>query len=306
MDRLTSMAVFVAAAEEGSLVAAARRFGLSASMAGKHVASLEAELKVRLMQRSTRSLVMTEAGRAYYVRSKRILEEYEEARREVADSQTMIRGVLRVAAPLTFGEMHLSGLVASYMARYPEVLIDIILGDGYVDLLADNIDVAIRIGQLRNSDLIARRLAPCPMVFCAAPSFLDVHGLPGTIEDLRLAPRLAFSDAVSAGDWTILDAVGSPQVIDGPIRLRANNMAMLLSAVLSGAGVAYGPSFVFGPSIAAGRLVRLLPQYRSVDLAVHAVYPTNRHVTLKLRSFVDHLISALGGRPPWDDLGDHS
>lgn len=302
MDRLTSMAVFVTAAEEGSLVAAARRFGLSASMAGKHVASLEAELKVRLMQRSTRSLVMTEAGRAYYARSKRILEEYEDARREVAESQTTVRGALRLAAPLTFGEMHLSELVASYMARYPEVVIDIILGDRYVDLLADNIDVAIRIGRLRDSDLIARRLAPCRMVFCAAPSFLDVHGLPETIEDLRLAPRLAFSDAVSAGDWTILDADGRPQVIDGPVRMHANNMAMLLSAVLSGAGVAYGPSFVFGPSIASGRLVRLLPQYRSVDLTIHAVYPTNRHPTLKLRSFVDHLISALGGKPPWDDL----
>lgn len=293
MDRLTGMAVFVAAAEEGSLTAAARRFGLSASMAGKHVASIEADLNVRLMQRSTRSLVLTEAGRAYYARCKRLLEDYDEARREASDARTVVRGVLRVAAPITFGEMHLSGLIGRYMARYPEVSVEVMLNDRYVDLLAEGIDVAIRIGQLRDSDLIARRLAPCRMIFCASPAFMEQYGELRTIDQLRRAPRLAFSDAVSAGDWSIVEQDGTRHTIDGPVRMRVNNMKMLLAAALSGTGVTYGPSFVFDEHIAEGKLVALLPGFGTTQLAIHAVYPTNRYVTLKLRSFVDHLISEL-------------
>ncbi|XUM21552.1 LysR family transcriptional regulator [Bradyrhizobium oligotrophicum S58] len=250
------MAVFVTASEEGSLVAAARRFGLSASMAGKHVAAIEADLGVRLMQRSTRSLVLTEAGRAYYARSKRILDEYEDAKREAAEVQEVVRGVLRVAAPFTFGELHLSGSVASFLARHPEVVVEIMLNDRYVDLLAEGVDVAIRIGQLRDSDLVARRLAPCKMVFCAAPSFLARRGPVATIDDLREAPRLAFSDAVSAGDWTILDPAGNSHVINGPLRMHANSMRMLLVAALRGMGITYGPSFVFDEHISLGRAGR--------------------------------------------------
>lgn len=293
MDRLTSMAVFVTAAEEGSLIAAARRFGLSASMAGKHVAALEADLNVRLMQRSTRSLALTEAGRTYYARSKGILEDYEDARREAADEKDVVRGLLRVAAPFTFGEMYLSGVMSRYMARFPEVSVEVVLNDRYVDLLAGAVDVAIRIGRLADSDLIARRLAPCKMLFCASPDFIEQHGVPRTIDDLRRAPRLAFSDAVSAGDWSIEEQDGTRHVIDGPVRLRANSMRMLLAAALNGAGIAYGPSFVFNEELAEGRLVALMPDLVTADLAIHAVYPTNRYVTLKLRSFVDHVVSEL-------------
>jgi DNA-binding transcriptional LysR family regulator len=209
MDRLLGMAVFVAAIEEGSLVGAARRFGLSPSMAGKHVSAIEDELKVRLLQRSTRMLKLTDVGRAYYERCKHILDEYGEANREARDAQTTARGVLRIAVPTTFGAMHLGGVVASYLAAHPEVLVETVLSDRYVDLLADGIDVAIRIGQLKDSDLTALRLAPCRMVFCAAPSFLARHGVPKTVEELRQTPRLAFSEPVSAGDWTLTDLGGN-------------------------------------------------------------------------------------------------
>jgi DNA-binding transcriptional LysR family regulator len=300
LDRLTSMAVFVAAAEDGSLSSAARRFGLSASMAGKHVSSIEADLGVRLMQRSTRKLHLTDVGRAYYGRCKRILEEYEDANREAGDAQHSVHGVLRVAAPITFGAMHLGEVVASYLEQHPRVGVEIMLNDRYVDLLAEGVDVAIRIGRLLDSDLVARRLAPCRMVICAAPGFLERHGVPRTVEDLRRAPRLAFSEAISAGDWTLTDPVGQTHVIDGPIRMAANNTQMLLAAALAGGGVTYGPSFVFGEAIAAGDLIALLPDHHATELTIHAVYPTKRHVSLKLRSFVEHLISSFGGTPPWD------
>ncbi|KIU48966.1 MULTISPECIES: LysR family transcriptional regulator [Bradyrhizobium] len=300
MDRLVSMAVFVAAVEEGSLVGAARRFGLSPSMAGKHVAAIEEQLNVRLLQRSTRMLKLTDVGQVYYTRCKRILEEYEDANREAGDAQQTVRGVLRVAAPATFGAMHLGNVVASYLAAHPGVAVETTLSDRYVDLLADGIDVAIRIGRLADSDLVARRLAPCRMAFCAAPSFLARHGVPQTVEQLRQAPRLAFSEAVSAGDWTLVDPEGRTHVIDGPVRLAANSMQMLLAAALAGAGVAYGPSFVFGESIARGDLAVLMPDHQTSELAIHAVYPTKRHVSLKLRRFIEHLNSSFGDMPPWD------
>ena len=298
MDRLTSMSVFVAAAEEGSLIAAARRHGLSASMAGKHVAAIEAELNVRLMQRSTRSLVLTEAGRAYYARCKRIIEEYEEAKREAGDTQEIVQGVLRIAAPITYGTMHLSDVMAGFLERHPGVTLEIMLSDRYVDLLAEGVDVAIRIGTLRDSDLVARRLASCRMVLCASRGLLERIGPPRTVAELRRMPRLTFSDAVSAGDWTLIDAEGKSHVIDGPVRMAANNMQMLLAAVLRGNGVAYGLCFVFGAHIAAGDLVALLPDHRTSDLAIHAVYPASRHVSLKLRRFVDHLAASLSPTPP--------
>jgi len=300
MDRLTSMAVFVTAADEGSLIAAARRHGLSPSMAGKHVAAIEADLNVRLMQRSTRHLSLTEAGRAYYARSRRILDEYEDARREAAQAQAVVHGTLRIAAPYTFGAMHLSGVIADFMALYPQIAIEAVLSDRYVDLLADAIDVAVRIGRLRDSDLVARRLAPCRMVFCAAPAFLDRHGALRTVADLRSAPRLAFSDAISAGDWTIVDPDGTSHMIGGPTRMVANTMELLLAAALRGGGVAYGPSFVFGERIATGDLVQVLPDHRTIDLAIHAVYPSNRHISLKLRTFIDFLVDRFGSSLPWD------
>jgi DNA-binding transcriptional LysR family regulator len=302
MDRITSMAVFVAAAEAGSLIAAARRFGLSASMAGKHVAALEVELNVRLMQRTTRRLSLTDVGQAYYARCKRILEEVDDANREASDAQQTVRGVLRVAAPVTFGAMHLGTVVAHYLAQHPEASVEINLSDRYVDLLAEGIDVAIRIGRLQDSDLVAKRLAPCRMIFCASPDFLARHGVPKSAEDLRQAPRLAFSAAVSPGDWTLTDPAGHSHVIDGPVRMSTDNMQMLLAAALAGAGVTYGPSFVFGSQVASGELVVLLPDHRTFDLAIHAVYPTARHVSLKLRRFIDHLAATFGGTPPWDLL----
>ncbi|PQY38793.1 LysR family transcriptional regulator [Cronobacter sakazakii] len=300
MDRLLSMAVFVSAVEEGSLVSAARRFGLSPSMAGKHVSAIEEQLKVRLLQRSTRKLTLTDVGRSYYTRCKRLLEEYEDANREAQDAQQNVHGILRVAAPTTFGALHLGRVVSNYLAEYPDVSIETTLSDRYVDLLADGIDVAIRIGRLQDSDLVARRLASCRMMFCAAPSFLARHGEPKTIEQLRQAPRLAFSQAVSAGDWSVTDANGQTYHIDGEIRLAANNMQMLLAAALTGAGVVYGPSFVFEQSIASGALRVLLPDHKTKDLAIHAIYPSKRHVSLKVRRFIEHLSMSFDDTQPWD------
>ena len=300
MDRFASIAVFVAAVDEGSLVAAGRRAGLSASMAGKYLSALEADLNVRLLQRSTRSLSLTEAGRAYYLRCKRILEELDDANSEASDAHSTARGTLRVAAPVTFGAMHMGDVVARYLEGHPHVNIEVALDDRYVDLQNNGIDVAIRIGRLPDSQLVARRLAPCRMTVCASPAFLAREGVPATPEDLHRAPRLAFSEAVSMPEWTLTDEAGLDHVVDGPYRMQANNMQMLLSATLAGVGIAYGPTFVFGPHIRAKELVVLLPGYRAPELTVHAVYPTARYVPSKVRRFIEYLADAFGDRPPWD------
>ena len=289
MDRLTGMAVFVAAIEEGSLVGAARRFGLSQSMAGKHVSAIEEQLQVRLLQRSTRTLNLTEAGTAYYLRCKQILETVEDANHEAQQAQTTVRGTLRITAPTTFGEMHLGPVIASFLEAYPDVSVETLLSDHYIDVIEKGLDLAIRIGNLQDSDLIAKRLAPCKMVYCAAPSYLKRFGIPRTIEDLQHAPRLAFTDAISPGDWNITDPGGQTHVISGVVRLAANNMQMLLASALAGAGIAYGPDFVFGASIASGALHSVLDDHKTAELAIHAVYPTKRHTSLKLRRFVEHL-----------------
>ena len=300
MDRLTSLGIFVSAVEEGSFAAAARRFGLSAAMAGKHVSALEAELNARLLQRTTRHLSLTYTGQTYYERCKRILEAFDEARREASDSQGTARGVLRVAAPVTFGAMHLGEVVARYLEDHPHVNVEVVLGDRYVDLIDAGVDVAIRIGRLEDPGLVTRRLAPCRMVVCASPAYLKRHGTPRKPVDLQHAQRLAFSEAVSAGDWTLLDARNRAHVIDGPCRMAANNTQMLLAAALAGAGIAYGPTFVFGEHLRRGELVALLPAYRAADLAIQAIYPSARRIPLKVRRFVDYLAETFGDEPSWD------
>lgn len=300
MDRLESMALFIDAIEAGSLSAAARRRGLSVSMAGKHLAQLEGMLDARLLHRSTRRLSLTDVGQAYYLRCKRILEDVDEADQEARAAQQGVQGVMRVAAPVTFGALHLGDVMALFLQQHPSVNIEVMLSDRYVDLLASGIDVAIRIGRLPDSGLVSRQLAPCRMVFCAAPCFLTRVGAPRTVADVQGLPRLAFSEAVSSGDWSLTDPEGQAHVICGPLRLSANNTQMLLGAAVAGAGVAYGPSFVFAQAISDGALAEVLPDHKTSALEIHALFPTKRHVSAKVRAFLRLLVETFGGDPPWD------
>ena len=300
MDRLTGIGLFVAAVDEGSLAQAARRFGMSAAMTGKYVAALEAQVGARLLQRTTRRLTLTEIGHGYYLRCKQILEAFEEANREASAAHATVRGVLRVAAPVTFGALHLGGVVARFLNEHPEVKVEVVLGDRYVDLLEAGVDVALRIGKLADATLVTRRIAPCRMILCASPAFLQRNGTPRSPAALKKVDRLAFSDAVSAGDWTLFDSRGRAHTIDGPCRLVSNNMQMLVAAAVAGSGIAYGPSFAFGDSLMRGELVAVLPGYRAADLDLQAVYPSTRHIPVRVRRFVDCLVEQFGDYPPWD------
>lgn len=289
MDRFTGLSVFVAAVERGSLAAAARSRGMTPAMAGKHLAALEDSLGARLLHRTTRKLHLTEVGQDYYRRSRDILDSLDEANRAARDMQDEPRGVLRMTAPTTFGALHLGRPVAEFMRRYPGVAVEMSLEDRFADLIAGGFDLAIRIGNLPDSSLIARRFAESGMVACAAPAYLDEHGRPSSPAELSRLDRLAFSRATSAGDWSFTDAGGHTHRVDGPARFLADNAQMLLAAALAGAGVAYGPAFVFGEHLAGGALERVLPSYATQPLGIHAVYPSARLVGAKVRRFIDLL-----------------
>ncbi|WP_246789551.1 LysR family transcriptional regulator [Acetobacter nitrogenifigens] len=294
------LSVFIAAVDKGSLAAAARALGMTPAMAGKYLAALEASLGVPLLHRTTRRQHLTDAGQDYYRRGRLILEALGDADRAALALQDEPRGVLRITAPTTFGAMHLGLPVAEYLQRYPGVTVEMNLQDHFVDLVGGGFDLAVRIGTLADSSLVARRFAASGMIACAAPAYLERVGEPRSPAELAGHARLAFSRASSAGDWTFTDTAGRAHKIESPSRLLADNMQMLQAAALAGAGVAYGPRFVFGEQLAAGTLVELLPGYATESLGIHAVYPSARLISVKVRRFVDMLVEWFGERPTWE------
>ena len=299
MDRFTSLSVFVVAVELGSLAAASRRLGMTPAMAGKHLAATEASLGVRLLHRTTRRLRPTEAGQDYYRRCRTILDALDDADRAVRELQDEPRGVLRVAAPSAFGALHLGRPVAAFLRRYPALSLELSLSDRVVDLLADGFDMAIRIGALPDSTLVARRFAHTTMLACASPSYLDRMGRARSPRDLRRFDRLAFSLASSPTDWSFTDRNGRTHRVHGSARILADDVRLLLGAALDGAGIVYGPDFVLGEPLASGALERVLPDYANGSLGIHAVYPSARLVGAKVRCFVDWLDRWFGAIPPW-------
>lgn len=302
MDQLTALRVFVAAVEEGSLAGAGRRLNLSPAVAGKYVADIESRLNSRLLHRTTRRLNLTDAGQNYYTRCRHILEAYDEANLEASDHFSNVQGTLSVSVPTTFGEQHLAPLLPTFLLDNPQLNIDVRLSDHYVDLRQSNVDMAIRIGKLADSDLVARPLAPCKMVICASPDYLALFHQPQKPSDLSSMVRLAFSDAVSAGDWRLLNKDGVSHQIAGPCRMVSNNIEMLRQSALAGVGIVYGPTFAFGEDIKAGRLVSVLDDYKLPELTIQAVYASRHYVPMKVRCFIQYLQTALSHQPEWDDF----
>lgn len=299
MDRLTAMEVFVRVVERGSFIAAAEELRLSRAMVSKHVQDLEERLGVRLLNRTTRRIALTEAGRAYFERCAQILADVEEAEDAAGALQSEPRGTLRLNAPMSFGIIHLAPAIADFSAAHPGVAVDVALNDRVVDLIEEGYDLAVRIGRLADSSLIARRLAPCRLVACASPDYLRAHGEPGHPEDLTRHNCLGYSYWVSRDEWRF-------EGPDGPIsvcisgNLRANNGDALRVAALHGQGIVLQPTFLVGDDLVSGRLVPLLRQFQLPELGIFAVYPPGRHLAAKVRSFVTFLAARYGEHPAWD------
>ena len=296
MDQLAAMRAFARTAETGSFSAAAHRLGLSKSMISRQISALEAELGVRLLQRTTRKLALTEGGQAYLDRCQRILSDVDEANQLVSHLQAVPRGKLRVNGPLSFGIQHLSPMLPRFLRSWPEIHMDMTMTDRFIDLVEEGYDVAVRIGKLPDSSLIVRRIAPIRRVVCATPEYFATHGKPEIPADLVHHQCLAHGGV----EWRFITPDGTPFSVEAGGRFRADNGDVLRQMALAGVGLTYLPTFFVGDDLRNGRLVPVLETFIPQDTALHAVYPAARHLSPKVRAFVDFLAETFGPEPYWD------
>jgi DNA-binding transcriptional LysR family regulator len=301
LDRVTGMQVFSRVAALGSLSAAARALGMSQTMATKHVAAVEERLGVKLLHRTTRRLTLTEAGRHYLDAAERILAELEDAEAAVSAERLEARGTLRVNVPVSFGIREIAPLLPEFTRSYPSVTVDLGLNDRVVDLIEEGWDMAVRIGRVAESTMIARKLAPCRTALCAAPAYLAERGTPRRVSDLKDHNCLGYtlSRALGFDRWSfgIDGAVAAP--VSG--NLRANNGDALVAAAIAGQGLIYQPTFLVSGELRAGRLVSLALDHPAIEVpGVFALYPADRRPPAKVRAFVDFLAQRFGSTPPWD------
>ncbi|MES2951707.1 MAG: LysR family transcriptional regulator [Pseudomonadota bacterium] len=293
MDRFQSMAVFVAAVDKGSLSAAAEAFGISAPMAGKHIRHLEERLGARLLTRTTRRQSLTEIGQAYLDQCRLILEQVRAAESCTQALRATPRGKLRINAPVTFGSVMLAPALTQFLQQNPEVQVELTLNDRVIDLVDDGADVAIRVGRLADSGLVARPLKPYGMVICAAPSYLQRAGTPQHPEDLVHHQCLGFTHWSRNGGW----ALGRTDTPSGgwPVsRFQSNNGLALRMAALEGFGIVMQSSIMLGGDVAAGRLVEILQDHLPPPQPMHLVYPKDRQPVPKLSRFVDFMLAQFG------------
>jgi DNA-binding transcriptional LysR family regulator len=256
-------------------------------------------LGARLLDRTTRRVAPTEAGRAYYERCVAILADVAETEIQISRLHDAPRGVLKVNAPMSFGIRYLGSAVADFMARYPDLKIELILNDRVIDPLEEGVDVTVRIGALADSSLIARRLAPARLVLAAAPAYLKRQGMPRTLEDLAAHQCLTYGHMAAAQRWT-LQRDGVAIAVPVNSRLCSNNGDVLREAALSGIGITNLPTFLIGPDIKAGRLRLVLADMLPAPLGIYALYAPNRYLAAKTRVFIDFLSQRFGDDPDWD------
>ena len=297
------MRVFAKVVESGSFTGAATRLGISASMVSQHVKELEERLAARLLNRTTRKVSLTETGRAYYERCTRLLTDLEETERAVSDMHAAPRGELRVNATPSFGILQLAPAIADFTERFPAISVELVLSNRFVDLIEDGFDVAVRVGEVPDSSLIARRLAPCCMVICGAPSYFERHGTPQTPADLTTHNCLTATGTGLAyyRVWHLTAADGTALNISPMGDLRSNSGGVLLVAALAGNGLVCLPTYMVGDALRSGRLVTVLDDYIGPPWTLRALYPYNRHLSAKVRVFVDFLVARFGREPPWDN-----
>lgn len=291
MDRFQAIRAFVVVVEQGSFARAADRLDQSVSSVSRQIADLEAHLDARLLNRTTRRLSLTEAGRDFHERSVQLLADLDEAEQAAGGVGAAPRGTLKLTAPITYGVRVLAPRLASFTARYPDVRLDIELSDRAVDLVDEGFDLAVRIGAIRNPNLVARRVGETRLVCCASPAYLAAHGTPATPADLARHACLTYEYAPVRSQWRFVDANGAEQIakVAGP--MHGNNGEMLAALAAQGAGVTLEPDFIVEPLIASGRLVPILVGYEVPPIPIHAAYPSRRHLSAKVRAFIDHLVA---------------
>lgn len=300
MDTLDSIRSFTKVVEFGGFAAAGRAMGLSRSVVNKHVIKLEDELGAQLLRRSTRQVTVTDTGIAFYTRCVQILADLEEAIGAVRELQDEPSGSLRINAPMSLGTMHLSSVVAEFMSRYPKLRVELVLNDRFVDPLEEGFDLTIRVGEPSYAtSLVSLEIAPSQRVVCASPEYLKRAGVPAHPTDLRRHHCLHYGYQESGSSWRL---VGAEQAHTVPIDcvMWSNNGETLKDAAVAGLGLAMLPTFIVGDALQSGQLRTVLTDYPPAPGSLLALYPRHRHLSAKVRLFVELLKERLGGRPYWD------
>jgi len=305
MDSLQGLRVYCAVVDCGSFADAAARLKLSRAMVSKHVMQLEDRLQTRLLNRTTRSLSLTEAGAKFHERASQILADLDAAEQIARSSTSEPRGTLRINAPTAFATAHIATHIAEFLALYPELSVDISLSDRFVDPIEEGYDLTIRITtKLPESTLIARRLASCRMVVCASPAYFAANGEPKTPDDLLRHNCLSYSMSAMEDKWDFVGPRGRRYAVTVDGRVRSNSGDLLRTAIVGGSGVMLLPSFIVGKDLKEGRLKAVLMDYQAVERTIYAVYPSRKHLSAKVRALVEFLETKYGPTPYWDNWLD--
>ncbi|MFD0949264.1 LysR family transcriptional regulator [Paraperlucidibaca wandonensis] len=301
MDRIDAMRAFITVVTEGSFTLAAERLALSPQLVSKHIAQLEKHLGARLLNRTTRKLHLTEAGTRYFQRAQQVLSDISDMENELGDMQAHASGLLRISAPASFAIRHMAKLMIDFQQAHPAVDIDLQINDRKVDIVEEGFDIALRIGHLKSSSLIAKRIAPVRLVMCASPEYLQQHGMPKSLQDLKAHRYLRYSyledDANQlAHRWLrSSDRARSNELV-------CNNGDVLVESAIAGAGIALQPTFISGAAIKEGKLTIVLPEYEPEPLTLYAVYASRQLLANKVKCFVEFLDGYYGDRPYWDQF----
>ena len=302
IDIAAGMRVYTAVVDAGSFAGAADKLDLSRGMATRYVAQLEAHLGVRLLNRTTRRLSLTEAGSDYYQRAVQVLAMIDEAETSVAQEASVPRGTLRVTSSVAFGARHLGWAITEFLQAYPGVHVDVTLNDRIVDLIDEGFDLGIRVAARIDPGLIARPLARARFVACAAPGYLKKQGTPKTPGDLAQHNCISYAYWPAQGDWRFTRR-GVENTVRTTGNLRGNNGDILVNAAIEGLGVLLHPTFLVYEALRQKQLVRILPGWEADDLTIFAVYPNRKFLAPKVRSFIDFLAARFGPEPYWDGDG---
>jgi DNA-binding transcriptional LysR family regulator len=286
MDRFEAMQVFCKVVELGSFAGAAERLGMSTSAVSRQLAQLEALLDARLLNRTTRRINLTENGRAYYERCLQLLADLEETEELAGTHTSSPRGTLRLTAPISFGASHVAPALGAYASLHPQMKFDLMLADRAVDLIEDGLDLAIRVGYLGSQNLVARQIGSTRMLLCASPAYLAARGTPQTPDDLSQHDCMTYAYASNNNQWSFERTGEAAHLVRVTSRIHANNGSALSELAAAGLGITHAPEFILAPLVAQGRLLEILPDWQTRRLAISAVYPSRKHLSAKVRSFV--------------------
>ena len=300
MNEFIQIKTFVALVENHSISKTAEKLEIAISAVSRRLKELESNLGVQLMQRTTRKMHLTEAGEKFYLRCGQLLEDLEQAKLEASNSATTLSGTLKIATPISFGVTHLSPAIATFMHLHPHIKINLDMTDKRINLLEEGVDLAIRIGTLEDSTLMARKLASVRHVVCASPDFLNQHGTPQVVQDLTSLPALCYGNLRHPDIWYYRDKTNKEGNVKVPMRMRATNGDALVEAAVAGLGVLCEPSFIVHGAIERGLLVPLLTDQQWYSMNIYAVYPQTQHVPARVRTFIDFLASHFGDNPYWE------